>query len=411
MFQRRTLGSLFVAYHKGLDSAIKQPRQTGKTMLIAVWLAYQIMRNRARIVIVSTKMQKTKKIAKKIIQILKRCGETLIEDSYVESRCPDEAGFICMSGQADAEREGETADIVFVDEHQDIDFDAVYEDVSPMRAATNGIIVSAGIGGAALSFGEEMFDDTDVVRILITWREVALEREEHEWIPGWLTVLEKDRKRMPPEKFEAHYEGRRLPAVKVAWLPHLLNWDDVYEGAAFDPLKSKKAVVGLDWGRRADFSALVALALMPSMDLVMYGFGKYEDMSYADQLEGVNNSLRTIPYHKISSETNNIGDVLTEFLTSKLEADARVLQGFYTDAAMKQNITQHLTFMSGTRRLLYVDDGRWCADAVEDLRRVGVKYTATSTMKITHSDWASALIGAAYEIVDIEQWSRGVGDA
>lgn len=402
---------MFLAYHLGEDIAVKQARQTGKTMLTSIWLAYQIMRNRARIVIISTKMQKTKKIAKKILQALKRCGEKLTEDSFVETRCPDEAGFICMSGQPDAEREGETADIVFVDEMQDIDFEAVYEDVSPMRAATGGIIISAGIGGIAVSFGETMFDNKDVVKVLVTWREVALEREQHAWIAKWLRTMEKDRKIMDQATFEAHYEGRRLPANKVAWLPYLISWDEVYPDYKFDPFQCKRAVVGLDWGRRTDFSALVGLALMPQkMDLVMYGFGKYDGMGYAEQLEGVNNDLASIPYHYISSETNNIGDVLTEFLRKKLKAEARALKEFYTDAEMKKNTVQHLNFMSVTKRLLFVDDGRWALDAVEDLVRVGVKYTATGGMKITHSDWASALIAATYELVGIGNWGEGVDE-
>jgi hypothetical protein len=409
-FQREFALWLFLLWRdrrdpiKHSDGAVKMARQVGKTTITAVWLAYIIIMYRAQIVIISTKQQKTKKMARLILKFLRATGERLETKGVEEARFEDDAGFVCLSGTPESQRESETADIVLVDEAQDIEFESVYHDVGPMTAMTGGFILSIGIGGTAWSFGEQMFDkEGDGVRTMtVPWYKIAEEahRTQHPALVNqWLPTMERDRVRMTPIDFAAHYGCERIPDTSYALLPNIYLWNNVYPDRKFDPMDAYDLRVGLDWGKRADSSALIAVAHLHGdvgTDYVMYGYGHFQ-CGYDQQLEEITKILKgEMPWQVVDSELNGVSEPMVDFLRQRLGRPG-VLHEFSADKLGKSDALKSMNRASNNGRMLYVDDGRLAAACVKDLRAIGMKYTESDVIKATHSDWGAALLATFYQ--------------
>jgi len=403
-YQRPVVRMLFRAWETRTDAAIKQARQTGKTAILSVWLAYMIIRHRIRLVIISTKQQKTQKISRKILQIMRASGQEIDPNGVMEGRFEDDAGFICLSGNKEAQRESESADIVLVDEAQDVDYANVYPDLGPMTNMTNGIVMCIGIGGIASSFIETMFDDPQVLTAEVPRGVVESEarRTGNATLIKWVERMKLERQRLTPVDFAAHYECMRIPDVEYALLPNIHRWDDKYPGRQFSPLEARDLRVGIDWGKRSDSSALVGVAVMHTeggLDYVLYGYGQYSGLGYAQQIERINEKLESddFPWTTVYAETVGVGNVCADILKDKL-VRPEALKEAWPGQSEKSECCKTLQVQSQANRMLWVDDGEFAQSCINDLKNVGVRYTASDLLKPTHSDWLAALMAPFYPV-------------
>lgn len=385
------------------DVDIKQCRQSGKTVPTGLFLAFMIIIFRLQVVLTSTKEKKTRKIARYILTIMQMAGEPMPANGVGEARFDDEAGFVCLSGKKDAERESDTAHFVFIDESQDIDYDPVYGDLSPMRAGTTGILISAGIGGVPESLGERLRDDKNSIKVIVTADEVIKER------PSYRLIAEADKSKMLPWEWRAHYMCERITNNSALLIEDIYDWDEAFPGREFNPdwktnedARDWALEVGLDFGRKFDSSVGIGVAYLPKDDIyVLYGFTTATSMGWTVQVEQLTGWLDQVPWDRLRPESNSMGDVVEEVLYQQLEAKGMVTPESYapiqttddTKAAALRTIAIH-----GMRRKFYfVKRKEWdpdgnCDRIIAELKQITVKTNIRNKMEVKHSDAGSALL-------------------
>lgn len=385
------------------DVDIKQARQSGKTVPTGLFLAFMIIVYRLQVVLTSTKTQKTRKIARYILSIMRMAGEQMMADGVGEARFDDEAGFVCLSGKKEAERESDTAHIVFIDESQDIDYEPVYGDLSPMRAGTTGILVTAGIGGVPESLGERLRDDPNSIKVIVTADEVIAER------PHYRLTAEADKAKMLPWEWRAHYMCERITNNSALLIENIYDWDEAFPGYEFNPdWKENPAAadwqleVGLDFGRKFDSSVGIGVAYLPKEDIyVLYGFTAATSVGWTVQVAQFAEWLETVPWDRVRPESNSMGDVVEEVLYKELEERELINPESYvpiqttdeTKAAALRTIAIHAM----RRKFYFVRNKQWdpdglCDRVITELKQITVKTNIRNKMEISHSDAGSALL-------------------
>lgn len=385
------------------DVIVKQCRQSGKTVPTGLWLAFMIIVLRCQVVMVAPKTSKTKKIARYVISVMRMAGEPMPADGIGEARFSDEAGFVCLSGQVEAERESDTAHIVLVDEAQDVAHHPVYGDLSPMRSGTTGIVVALGIGGVAESFIEKQWDGRGNLRVEVAWPEVVAQR------PHYNLTVETDRAEMLPWEFRAHYEVARITNNSALLFEHIIDWEDAFPGREFilDHTINKDAAgwqldVGIDWGRKYDTSVGIAKAYLPKEDIhVLYGFDMYQQLGWTHQSLGLRDWLKEVPFDMVRPETNNVGDPMEEILYKDLEAAKIVNPSSYapvfSTAEEKMKALREVAILSMKRKIYWVRakqyDPKGCGPRIiADLKGVTISHDLRDKMKPSHSDALSAML-------------------
>ncbi len=407
-YQIKTFELLFQAWAERKDAALKQARQSGKSIPTAIWLAYMICIERCQVVVLSTKTQKTRKIARYLLRIMRASGEPMSPDSTTESRFDDEAGFVCFSGKPEAERESDSAHIVLIDEGQDVPIEPVYGDVSPMRSGFNGILVVMGIGGVVDSFVEHMFDNPQVLKMEIPYTEVAVDR------PHYVQTVEKDRVMMTPTEFKAHYECQRIIDTGAVLLPYILPWNEHFPDTPFNPEAATELYIGVDWGRWQDSTALLAVAKIfdrsdPRAEnrplTVLYGYELMSGMGWFAQLDRCFEFVKRTMFDFLKPELNHVGDALVEFFEARMREEQENnnfeisddgYQPVYSDEHVKSDANKRLCVISTSQQMYYVPDltrpdASLHDRCVSNLRRVKMKFNIGGRLTTEHSDWMSAL--------------------
>lgn len=391
------------------DVVVKQCRQSGKTVPCGLWLAYMIVVECCQEVFISTKLPKTKKIARYVISIMRLCGEKMAADGIAEARFEDESGFVCLSGKPEAERESDTAHIVLVDEGQDVPHFPVYGDVSPMRSGTTGIVVALGIGGTTDSFIEKLWDVPGNFLVEVAWPEVVKER------PHYRLTVETDRQNMLPWEFRANYEVARITNNSALLIDEIVDWDEAFPGMDFDPNpETNKAAAswmleaGIDWGRKFDTSVGIAKAYLPDEDIhVLYGFDFYQQVGWTVQSKGLAEWLGVLPYHRVRPEQNHVGDPMEEMLYKDLEeADLITPETYvpiFSSGDAKSAALRELAILAMKRKLYVVHRKKWDPKGmgqrlIADLKAVTITHDVRDKMKPSHSDSLSALLTLFHKV-------------
>ena len=434
-YQAVALNTLFPALYGHEDISEKWARQSGKTMPISHVLGHQICVENWPIVMISAKEEKLKKSARAIRIGMRAEGRPLVADGITETRFEStgkvEPGFVTMSGKPEAQREGEAAKIVWVDEAQDVHNEAVAPDITPMTLSTGGIILTTGIGGVPSSMIETARQDRGTVVIDIPWQDVL-----KNWcVPdgGDVTYrrrVMKDKIAMRPEIFGAHYECKPIPEGNMAWLKFILPWSEVYPGTPFDPAVMFNRdqgfdvlEVGIDWGKRSDFSCglLVGkhgkLDKYGARDIVICGYFKAESMDYTEQAIKVREWLESVSYDACKPELMGVGESAVDSLNKELKdthkrtGERYNLTPVYLDDRDKEALVKDLSQAGQTKRIIFVDAAadpagkmeaynlQLADSAINEMRAIGIKYVTNTRMsrlqwKMSHSDWGSAFIAS-----------------
>lgn len=420
------------------DTTVNQARQSGKTVPMGIALGYKVVADHYMLALLSSKEFKVNKVARSLMKQMKWSKRKLATCGVAESRFEDESGFIRMSGRDQSEREGETAHIVYVDEAQDVNFDSVWPDISPFTLATGGIVLATGIGGVDSSIMETMRSREGIHRIDVPYQDVLDKWGVPDGRDGlYRRRVEEDKGLMRPEIFSAHYECQRIPEGTMALLKNVIPWSEAFPGQPFDPtryLKSDPLMmwdcnIGVDWGKRTDASAALAVGFLdpPASDsraprtLVIYGYFFSEGKDYHDQADALAAWVPHIPYDSIKPELNNVGIAVAEILKRSLARESSTsgvqyrVDEVWMDDERKMTAADRISTIALNKdpakpRLIYVDPAadperrmehyglKYANRCASALRNVGIKYTESRTgtlrMKISHSDWLSALLAA-----------------
>lgn len=413
-YQLKLLELLFTCWKHGKDGVIKQTRQSGKTIPTSYWLGYMIVMEGCQVVIVSTKAQKTRKLARLILKIMTASEYPMSTAGVNEARFEDESGFVCLSGKEDAAREGDTAHIIVVDEAQDVPMYPTYADLSPMRVGTAGIFIAMGIGGIiggpAPSMSSNLSQDPSFEKLIVTADDVLTDR------PAYKAAMDKIARHMTPTEVQQHFYMKDIPSAGNSLMPKLYLYDELYPGATFDPAKERGAelIVGFDWGQRADSTAIIAAAVVREQEddgkiwtrkAVLYRFAWFGAIGYVEQLDEIVKILRDIPFDILRPELNGPGIPMEAFLKARLIKEGiipkdndRVWQPVTAGKDNNLHAQNDITVCSFAGGMSYINDGGGFADrAVSDLKGVGVTYTAGGVPKTTHSDWFAALRPCFYQ--------------
>ena len=448
-YQAHCLSRLFAETYKrrAEDISFKMARQAGKTVPVSYFLSHQVVVESWPLVMLSSKEEKTRKIARTVLRSMRLSGRRMEVEGIKEARFEpiggSDPGFICMSGKPMSEREGETARLVLADEAQDIDHETVWPDISPMLLSTGGSVLAMGIGGIQGSLIERLRDDAETGCIDIPWEDVL-----RYWLvpdgrdEDYRRRVLKDRRIMRPEIFAAHYECRPIPEGAAALYRSVMPWSQAYPGVHFDPqahlhdlaTRYTRVRLGIDWGKRQDFSCALLVASDPprrqdgttenrsAREIIICGYNKWEGMGYAEQLDHIFEWLDRpppddVPYDQVQPEINGAGDSAVDLLRRRLESDAKLrhmIAPVDMQDSQKLAAADIASQSAQSGRLIYVDaaavkDTSECRalnlhlaeECARNLRAVGIRYStsARGTLKtnFSHSDWNSALFAALHE--------------
>lgn len=395
-YQVTVFNHFFGCWYDLVDGTDRQARQTGKSTTIPIPLSYLIIEEHIQTVIISTKVEKTRKLTRPIRKAMWKDGRFLAVDSLEETRFDEnEAGYKALSGSADAKKESETAHVIVVDEAQDIPYSPTYKEISPMRKGVGGIIFAMGIGGFDESMMMTMTEQVDVRNLNIRYDEIP-ER------PKYRADVELERTKMLSVEFDSNYKGERTSRVSNALIENLPEWSELFPSIPFSPSLLTEAEIGMDFAAVQDDTCAVARGIYGDVH-VIYDYDFYrKGEPIATQIEGLVKFMMRVDFDALRPENNHLGRVVIQMLASRMEEELRKagwngdIEKIWKPITVTDRNIDHacrtIHELSASNRLCYVDNGKnpHVKRCIADLRNVGVKTGAQRMLKMTHSDWMAA---------------------
>lgn len=398
-YQIKAFDHLFHCWYTQTDGTLRQARQTGKTTTMPLPLSFLIQEEHIQLVVISTKLEKTRKLTRPVRRAMARMDERLEVDSLDEARFLDESGYRSLSGSEDAKKESETAHIIVIDEAQDIPYSPTYKEISPMRKGVGGIIFAMGIGGPEDSMMMRLIDQPDVENVNIEYDQIP-ER------PAYKEDVEKERYKMLASEFEANYRGARTSRNANTLIEEILEWSELFPNMPFNSDVLEDIEIGVDFAQVQDNTVAIASGFYGDVcvifDVDWYARGEATDV----QLEGLTKFFMRVPFNALRPEVNNLGRWVVQDLKRMLAEELKktdykgdpeklwapvTVNDHNIDTAIRS-----IHELSATRHLCYVVNG---ADGknphmkrcIADLRNVQAKKTRSGKLANSHSDFFAAL--------------------
>lgn len=394
-YQVLAFDHFFHCWYARLDGTLRQARQTGKSTTMPLPLSFLIQEEHVQLVVLSTNVTKTRKITRPIRKAMSRMEWNLEVDSLEESRFDDDTGYRAMSGQPDAKKESETANIVLVDESQDVPYSPTYKEVSAMRKGVGGIMFAMGIGGPDDSLMMGMVDQHDTLNLNIKYNEIP-ER------PQYRADVEVDKLKMLSFEFSANYEGERTSRKSNALIDNLIEWSEMFPNTEFTPDLLSDIEIGFDFAQVQDDTCAVASGVYGDIH-VIHEYDYYPKGEATEvQIDGLVRFMMRVDFNRLRPEANNLGRRLIEEMTTKLDIELRKLKWSGTIDEIWHPVTTNeynidaairaIHELSASKRLVYVDNGKnpHVKRCIKGLRAVGVKKGGKGLLKSDHSDWMAA---------------------
>lgn len=245
---------------------------------------------------------------------------------------------------------GHSADRVIIDEAAYVRDSVVREVISPMLADRDGelVMLSTPFGKnhfyQAFVRGEKQSDEDCASFTFPSWENPHISRD----------YIERQRHEMSSRQFSVEYEARFLDDQSCVF-----SWDEI--GAAverggldevLDPgfgcratqtTRDERVVVGIDWARYSDYTALVALKVC-EQGVAVVGLDRFNGIGWSSQIE---RAVEFVSAHHASAvlvDQTSIGDPLLEQLRSKLWETGIdiVVDGFNFTNQSKRELVNHL---------------------------------------------------------------------
>ena len=242
------------------QTVIVAPRQTGKSYSLAVLALHQaFLAREQRVLIVSAGEDAARRL---LAEVRRMAAGGVLAGSVVE----DGASLLRLSNGSEvrsvpaSERQirGWSVDLLIVDEAALVADDLVFGAAIPTTAARPGarvVLASSPWGPSGAFYRAVVAGDSDHSRVF-RWR-----LGDAPWITS--EMVEFARSVLPGPRFRAEYEGEFVGASDAFFdQKALLDCVAAYELLEPDQADGEAIVLGLDWGRRFDSHAVVALGLL-----------------------------------------------------------------------------------------------------------------------------------------------------
>lgn len=393
-----------------LDAKITQARQTGKSFIMGIlvfFIAYVLKWN----IIISAPvlwqtgaiMKEAHKVKRFVDRKMRRQGKGRLRidtDNKYELSFIGRGSIKAISGSETARSESASANLVIVDEHQDLTWMHVSEVFGSMLGSsilfqskkTGGLTPfwSCGIGGEVTTVGER--GDVDFEWEL-PWQDaykILIDTDRPNDAELYKTYVGKRRESMFPEQFAAHFECKRLDTSEKLLVPEIQEYEILPDGTI--------VTVGFDFGRSIDKTIGTELHRVPEMDLFfikdwlsLQGSFDMQNDKTADWL----NSEALIWDH-LKGEVNGIGAGPVDFLSREFPE----IDGITVNARWKTRGCQKISRLAANGGLKYNPNAKLARVFATEI--TAIKYQMTNTSEITippesHSDFLSSLLIALDE--------------
>lgn len=396
-YQIKAFDHFFECWYEVVDGTLRMARQTGKSTTIPIPLSYLVIEEHVQLVVLSTKVEKARKITMPIRRAMWKDGRYLSMDSIVECRFDEnEAGFKALSGREDAKKESETANVVIIDEAQDIPYTPTYKEVSPMRKGVGGIIFAMGIGGPDDSMMMTLVEQPDVHSMNVRYNEIP-ER------PSYRAGAEQERTKMLAWEFASNYEGEPVSRKENTLLDKVHEWSDLFPAQPFSPALLDDIQIGIDWAEVRDHTCAVATGVYGEthvmFDFLWFARGEVVDYQIAEIVK----FCMRVPFDKLRPESNHLGRLMIKMLWEKLEPELRkigwkgqledIIQPVSVNDVNIDRAIRAIHELSAGNNLCYVRNEKNPHQKrfISSLKNVGVKRMPHGKLKNEHNDEFSAL--------------------
>lgn len=242
---------------------------------------------------------------------------------------------------------GHSADRVIVDEAAYVRDSVVLEVLSPMLADSDGQLVMI-----STPFGKNHFYRAFVRGQNVENREEGIgnscvSRHESFTFPSWSnphisrSYIEEQRRELSPRQFAVEYEAQFLDDQNSVFV-----WDDIraaVERGRVDYGPAECVVVGIDWARYSDYTAMVAVAVM-EQGCVVIGVDRFNRLGWSSQAMRACEFVRRHRASAVLTDATAIGDPVTDQFREALWSqgiDATVDGMVFTNTS-KRDMVDHL---------------------------------------------------------------------
>ncbi len=390
---------------------IKQARQTGKSFILGLVVYFIAFELRWKIIIVAPVLDQTWAIMEVIHQVKrlverksrrqrKNWKKPAVDNRY-EIVFQGRGGVRALSGSETASVESKSANLIIVDEHQDLRWAYVTEAFKNMLASsilfhsekTGGMtpLWSAGIGGEKNSVAECNVGGLVWERPWQQIEQILVSMGRENEAQKYRAFIDEQRRDMLPEEFAAHHECKRLDTSSKLLVPEIYPYTELPVGGV--------TTVGFDFGRSIDKTIGTALDHLrgekPDLDLYFITAWIYEQGPFDQQHDRVVDVLRgqSLVWDHLNAEVNGIGAAPTDFLSREFPE----IQGINVNLPWKTDMCRKVNRMAANGRLRYNPDAEHAGTFYKDITGLEYKMTSTSEIKVDHSDFLSSLIIAMNE--------------
>ena len=384
----KLIGVILLPYQQELAEALllfpetvklTQCRQSGKSFVIGLVCFFLMYILKWDIVVTAPTLPQTRHIMKHVLRCQDKVRAKFHYSNKYSLSLKRRGSIQCLSGSETANVEGPSADLVIVEEHQDLTMEHVSAAFLPMLSWTDGLLWSCGIGGASGSVAER--DDVEFVWSL-PYQEVIKVK------PGYERLVEAARKEMLPEEFAAHYECQTLDMSAKRLISNMQSY-------AVKDYEDSLTVVGIDWGKRLDQSVVTVVDKVEKNFFItgwLVPTGSYDEQV----LQIVEYLKDDVAYDEIISETNGVGDGCTDMLIKEMGSDGIFVTGLQIDQDWKTEQAKLVHRTSKNGQLKYNKEHELSGACIKDLKKVDYKMLDTDHVKCTHSDFLSSLFCALH---------------
>ena len=381
------------------QTVLVAPRQTGKSYSLAVLACWWAFRRPDQMVLIISASEAS---AFRLLAAVRKVAAHPLLHASVDD---ENQGRVKLTNGSQiqslpsSERaiRGASVDLLIVDECAFVTEDVLEGAAIPTTAARPGarlVFASTpwGDGGGFWNLAQQGLNGGD--GITRTWR----------WSLGqaaWIVpeVIEAARRSLPPLRFAAEYLGEWVPSGD-AYFPH----EDIRAAVASYGLlrdgSGMPAVMGLDWGRMQDASAIVLAGLLDDYGTngrpcVLVPHLQTSRKPYPQQYAEIEALARTWDL-TVVSETRGVGVATTDSIAALLNRNT--VTGFDTSQKRKEDAYGRVALLLSNRQLALPDDD----ELLRQMMGVSAEATLLGGLRIgakresVHDDLPDALAFAIY---------------
>lgn len=389
------------------DANIKQARQTGKSFIMGLLVFFIAYEMRWNIVLTAPVQWQTWAIMEVVHKVKRKVDhkmksqkkgrlKTQVDNRY-ELVFAGRGSVRALSGSETASQESASADLVVVDEHQDLTWEYVSEVFGAMLGSsilfhsekTGGETPfwSCGIGGERTTVAERV--DCDFTWEL-PWQaahQTLIDTGRENDAAKYKTYVTKRKNTMFPPEFAAHFECKRLDTSEKLLVPEIHAYERLPDGSVI--------TIGFDFGRSVDKTIGTALHQVEALEVYYIEDWLIEQGSFDMQHDRVCDWLKGDKqvWDHVNAEVNGIGHGPTDFLSREFPE----VQGINVSTRWKTRNAQKVSRLASNGKLTYNPKSKLAGQFVKDITSLKYNMTNTSEIHVDHSDFLSSLMIAMNE--------------